>query len=253
MADRRSFLRNVAAISGGIFLTPNLSKSSELELQSFNKKHQSATAAEIAEDEAFWYWVRKAFTGSENIINLNSGVVSPQPKSVQDAFDRYVRMSNEAPPLYNNRIIEQGFDSIKMKLSQLAGCSPQEIAMNRNTTEALENIIFGLNLEKGDEVVLSKLDHHRIKYAWNQRAQRDGVVLKWVELDAAMDAKDQIVKRFTNQFTSRTKLVELTHLINWSGQILPVRAIADEAKNVTLKSWSMVHTHFAILTFESPI
>ncbi len=230
MANRRSFLRGVSALSGGMFLAPHLSEAIGSKIGNFNRKHASLSNREIAEDDEFWYWVRQAFTGSENINNLNSGVVSPQPKSVQDTFDRYIRISNEAPPLYGGQIIEQSTAAVKSKLAKIAGCLPEEVALSRNTTESLETIIFGLNLKKGDEVVLTKVDHHRMKYAWRQRAQRDGIVLKWIEIDPAMDSTEHMVKRYVDQFNPKTKAIEVTHLINWSGQILPVRAIADEAR-----------------------
>lgn len=230
MTDRRSFLRGVGALSGSMLLAPHLSKAIGSKIGSFNAQHAGLSNEEIARDEEFWYWVRQAFTGSENIINLNSGVVSPQPKAVQDTFDRYIRMSNEAPPLYGGQIIDQSTTTVKNKLARIAGCLPEEVALSRNTTESLETVIFGLKLKKGDEVVLTKVDHHRMKYAWNQRALRDGIVLKWIDIDPAMDSTDKMVERFVSQFNSRTKAIEVTHLINWSGQILPVRAIADEAK-----------------------
>ena len=156
MTDRRMFLRGFGALTGGMMLVPHLSHSLSTKLTSFKKKHDFMSHEQVAEDEEFWYWVRKAFTISENITNLNSGVVSPQPKTVQDAYDLYNRMSNEAPPLYGSSIVRQGYNKVREKLANIAGCSTDELALNRNTTESLETIIFGLELEKGDEVVFNQ-------------------------------------------------------------------------------------------------
>ncbi|MER3330019.1 MAG: aminotransferase class V-fold PLP-dependent enzyme [Candidatus Kapaibacterium sp.] len=182
-----------------------------------------------ASDEVFWNWVRDSYTVSRNILNLNNGGVSPQPKITQDAQDKYNRMSNEAPSYYMWRIIDAGREPLRDSLAQLAGCSPEEIAINRNSTEGLNTIIFGLNLKKGDEIVMSNFDYPNMRNAWNQREKRDGIVIKKAILTLPMDNEDEIVKLYTDLFTEKTKIVHLTHIINWTGQIIPVRKIADEA------------------------
>jgi len=90
-------------------------------------------------------------------------------------------------------------------------------------------VIFGLNLSKGDEVVLTKQDYPNVINAWKQREKRDGIIIKWVNLNLPLENDDEIVNQFKNTFTSKTKAVNITHMINWSGQILPSRKIADEA------------------------
>lgn len=180
-------------------------------------------------DEDFWYQVRMAYTVSPSIINLNNGGVSPAPKIVQDALDRYNKLCNEAPSYYMWRILDQGREPLREKLANLAGCSPEEIAINRNATESLETIIFGLRLQKGDEIVLSKQDYPNMINAWKQREHRDGIVLKWIDLPLPMEDKNEIVKYYTEAFTAKTKIVHITHVINWVGQIIPAKEIADVA------------------------
>lgn len=182
-----------------------------------------------AADEVFWNWVRDSYTVSRNIVNLNNGGVSPQPKITQDAQDKYNRMSNEAPSYYMWRILDAGREPLRENLALLAGCSPEEIAINRNSTEGLNTIIFGLNLQKGDEIVMSNFDYPNMRNAWNQRVKRDGVVLRKAILPLPMENEDEIVKLYTDLFTDKTKIVHLTHIINWTGQIIPVRKIADKA------------------------
>ncbi len=184
---------------------------------------------EFTTDEEFWYYVRQAYTVSANIINLNNGGVSPQPKVVQEAVERYNQLSNEAPSYYMWRILDQGREPLRAKLADLAGCDPEEIAINRNSSEAIETVIFGLRLKAGDEVVLTRQDYPNMINAWKQRAHRDGIVLKWINFDFPIEDEQQIVHAFVDAFTDKTRVVHITHVINWMGQILPVRAIADEA------------------------
>jgi len=181
------------------------------------------------QDEDFWGWIREAYTVSPNIINLNNGGVAPQPKVVQDAHIRYYQYCNEAPSYYMWQILDQGREPLREKLAGVCGCDKEEIAINRNSTEGLNTVIFGLNLKAGDEIVLTKQDYPNMINAWKQREKRDGVKLVWIDLPLPIEKEDDIVKFYSNAFTSKTKVVMVTHLINWTGQIMPVRKIADEA------------------------
>ena len=226
---RRDFLKLAGGAAAGITVAPFFDKLYAAELANQAKRLQGLEPGEAARDEDYWHFIKQAYQSSANIINLNNGGVSPQPKVVQDAFEQFNRLSNEAPSYYMWRILDAGREPIRKKLAQMAGCSSEEIAINRNTTEALETIVFGLRLEKGDEVVVSKYDYPNMMNSWKQREARDGVVLKWVDLDMPMEDDDAIVKRYTDQFTSRTRLVHITHMINWTGQILPAKKITEAA------------------------
>jgi selenocysteine lyase/cysteine desulfurase len=184
---------------------------------------------ELAGDEDFWYYVQQSFTVSPELINLNNGGVSPSPKVVQDAVKRYLDMSNQAPSYFMWRILDQGREPLRKDLAELAGCSAEEIAIHRNASEALETVIFGLDLKAGDEVVLSKQDYPNTINAWKQRAQRDGIKLVWVDLDLPSEDNDYLTGQYIRAFTPKTKLVQVTHIINWNGQQLPARQIADAA------------------------
>lgn len=229
MSSRRGFVKNMAAILGTASVHTMIESALSSGIKAASIENLAMDEELRASDQIFWNWVRDSFTVSRNIINLNNGGVSPQPKITQDAQDKYNRMSNEAPSYYMWRIIDAGREPLRENLAQLAGCSPEEIAINRNSTEGLNTIIFGLNLEKGDEVVMSNFDYPNMRNAWNQRAKRDGVILKKAILPLPLDNDESIVKLYTDLFTSKTKIVHLTHIINWTGQIIPVRKIADEA------------------------
>ena len=180
--------------------------------------------------EDFWNQVRLAYSTSANIINLNNGGVAPSPKIVQDAVEHYNKMNNEAPSYYMWRILDQGREPLREKMATICGCSPSELAFNRNSSEGLETIIFGLRLKAGDEVILTKQDYPNMINAWKQREKRDGIKLIWLNFDFPIEDKSIIVSAYKNAFSSKTKIVHITHMINWLGQLLPVKEIADEAK-----------------------
>jgi selenocysteine lyase/cysteine desulfurase len=175
--------------------------------------------------------------------------VSPQSKFVQEAFFRYTEMANEAPTYYLWRVLEEGKDAVRIKLANLIGASDREIAINRNATEALDTLIHGISLNKGDEVVLSKYDYPRMISAWKAREKRDGIILKWVDFDFPENNESDILAKYTNLFTPKTKVVHITHLINWVGQITPVKAIAAEAKKKGIKTLVDAAHSFAHVPF----
>ncbi len=205
-----------------------------------------------APEEDFWAWVQQNYTVSPNLINLNNGGVSPSPKVVQDTFERYNRYCNEAPSYYMWRILDQGREALRADLASLAGCLPGEIAINRNTTEAMDIIIYGLNLQKGDEVVLTKQDYPNVINLWKMLEQRDGLVLKWVNLELPMEDEDALAQKYIDAFTDKTRVVNVTHIINWIGQIVPVKKIAAEAHKRGIEVLVDGAHSFALLDFKIP-
>ena len=187
------------------------------------------TPEQLAGDEDFWYYVRQSYANSPFLIDFNNAGVAPSPKIVQDAMKAYADQCNEIPSFNLRRQLDAGKESLRRNLARLCGCTVQEIAIQRNATEALETIIFGLPLKADDEVVLSKQDYPNIINAWKQRELRDGIKLVWVNLVLPSEDNEYLAGAYTKAFTPRTKVVNITHMINWNGQILPVRKIADAA------------------------
>lgn len=227
--NRRSLLKqsgklSLAALLGG-WAQPAWSR----QLQQALEKQAGAPTATLSADEDFWYYVQQAYTTTESVINLNNGGVAPAPKVVQDAVKRYLDFSNEAPSYHMLRILDLGREKIRRDLAQFSGVQPEEVALQRNATEALQTIIFGLPLKPGDEVVLSRQDYPSMIHAWQQRAQRDGIKLVWADLKLPSEDNTYLANEYSRLFTARTRLVHLTHMINWNGQILPVRQVADAA------------------------
>ncbi|CAA9321893.1 MAG: Cysteine desulfurase [uncultured Cytophagales bacterium] len=229
MANRRQFIRQLGLAAGATSLAPAAGTSARA-VAAAGRAIADLTPVEAARNEEYWSTVARAYTVSPQIINLNNGGVSPQPLVVQEALDRYNRMSNEGPTYFMWRILDQGREPLREKLAALAGCSPEEIAVNRNCTEALDTVIFGLDLKRGDEVVLTRQDYPNMRQAWRQRELRDGIKLNYVNLALPIEDEDAIVAQFTAAFTPRTRVVMITHMINWTGQILPVRKIARAAR-----------------------
>lgn len=227
--NRRNFMNKSAFTLGGFFFLSSLNKTFGSNLKKQLHKLEDLSFNASLADEDFWSYIRECYTISSNLINLNNGGVSPQPKIVQDAHIRYYQYCNEAPSYYMWRILDAGREALRAKLAELAGVSPDELAINRNSTEGLNNIIFGLNLKAGDEVVLSKFDYPNMTNAWKQREKREGIKLNWIEIPQPFEDDATVIELYKKAITSKTKIVHITHLINWTGNIVPVKAIADMA------------------------
>ncbi len=184
----------------------------------------------MATDEAFWTSIRELFSRDEKVINLNNGGVSPQPLLVQDAHIERYRRSNLAPSYFMWRKVDDEREPLRERLAKLVNVSPEEVAINRNATEGLNTIIFGLPLERGAEIVLSPYDYPHMLNAWRQRELRDELKLNYVQHDLPMEDEDAIVERYREAITPNTRIVHITHVINWTGQIMPVKRITSMAK-----------------------
>ncbi len=229
MFSRRTFLKHSALATAGLSIFDFMKPAAAAEFEHHLKRVLPLEPAIAAQDEDFWNFIREQYTVSSNVTNLNNGGVSPQPKPVQDAHIRFYQYCNEAPSYYMWRILDQGREPLRAKLAELAGCSPDELAINRNTTEGLNTIIFGLNLKAGDEVVLTRYDYPNMMNAWKQREKRDGIKLVWIDLELPMESDEAFLKKYEAAITPKTKLVHITHMINWTGQVQPARKIADLA------------------------
>ena len=227
--NRRHFLQRAGIFSATAFLSSLTQPAWSRNLGSALKNAEGISPEDLATEEDFWYYIQQSFTVSPSLINLNNGGVSPAPKTVQDAMKRYYDLCNEAPSYYMWRILDQGREPLRKNLARLAGCSPEEIAINRNSSEGLETVIFGLQLKAGDEVVAALQDYPNVINAYKQRELRDGIKMKWISLNLPSEDEDYLVQQYVNAFTAKTKVVNITHVINWNGQILPVKKIAAEA------------------------
>src|SRR5579871_3250230 len=181
--NRRSFLNTFGTLSASAFLSSLTQPAWSRNLQKTIMSAENRSAQELAGDEDFWYYVQESFTVSPNLIYLNNGGVSPSPKIVQDAMKKYFDLSNEGPSYYMWRILDQGREPLREKLAALAGAQPGEIAINRNSTEALNTVIYGLDLKAGDEVIGTKQDYPNMIQAYRQRAMREGIVYRQLSFD----------------------------------------------------------------------
>src|SRR6185437_11787933 len=194
--NRRMFLR----AAGGV---------AALQADSIGRARAAAASidgrkAEAARDEDFWREIQQAFTVDRNIVNLNNGGVCPSPKVVQDAMRRQLEFSNMAPAYTMWTVLEPEIESVRARLATSFGCDPEELAITRNASEALEIAQLGIDLKPGDEVLTTDQDYPRMITTWQQRERRDGIKLKMISFPTPPPSLDDLYQRFERAITPRT-------------------------------------------------
>jgi selenocysteine lyase/cysteine desulfurase len=127
-------------------------------------------------------------------------------------------------------VLEPRIESCRRDLAEMFGCDPEEMAITRNASEAQEIMILGLDLRRGDEVIVTNQNYGRMLTTWDQRVRRDGIVVKSISLGGPPGSDEDIVNRFAQAITPRTRVIETTHITNLTGHIMPVRQLSKLAR-----------------------
>src|SRR5436190_4304965 len=201
MDSRRSFFRKTIGLASVASLSSFTTRAMGEDVSDALRALNELSPLDAMNDEDLWERIAQAYTVSPTILNLNNGGVSPQPKVVQDAVDRYYHLSNEAPSYYMWQILDKGREPLRRKLADLAGVAGEEIAINRNTTEALGTFTWGIDMKRGDEIVMTKQDYPNMIHAWRQRELREGVKINWINLSLPIDNDEVVLKAYINATT----------------------------------------------------
>ena len=180
---------------------------------------------ELASDEGYWRLVQEAFPVDRSMINLNNGGVCPSPRTVQEALTRHTAFANEAPSYKMWRLLEPQRESVRVGLAHLFGVDAEEVAVTRNASEGLQTMQLGLDLEPGDQVLCTDQDYPRMVTTFLQREAREGIQLVQFPIPAPIEDPGEIVRRYAERITDRTRLILVSQVINRTGAILPVREV----------------------------
>jgi isopenicillin-N epimerase len=227
MTDRRAFVNQVFA--AGI-AAPMLNSSAVRRLAQAADIAGNRAPLSLAEDEAYWGEIRRAFTLDDTLVNLNNGWSSPAPAVALEQMIRDMRFSNELPVEHMARLLEPRIESVREGLAKEFGADTEEIAITRNASEANLTVIFGMPLKRGDEVIVTTQNYPRMLNGWRQRVARDGIVLKEIKLDTPPKSDDDVVRAFEAAITPNTRAIEVMHISFMTGYIAPVRKIVDMAR-----------------------
>ena len=198
-------------------------------MQQWIKKFEGSSAAELAGNEDFWTGIRNGYKLKPDYINLENGYYNFLPESLLEDFISHVREVNYQGSYYMRTVQFDKKKNIAARLAAMAGCSPDELIITRNTTESLDMIIGGYHWSAGDEAVMAEQDYGSMLEMFKLVAKRYGVVNKIVSVPNHPSSDEEIVNLYASAITSKTKLLMVSQMINITGQILPVQKICDMA------------------------
>ena len=228
--DRRKFLA-YAGQGLGLMAASSATVASLFEnVKAAGRAVDHLTPAEVATDEDFWAHIQQSFSVTRGIVNLNNGGVSPSPRMVTEAFVRYTWQQEDAPAYTMWRILEPQSETIRTGLAELFGCDREEVAITRNASESLETLLMGMDFKPGDEILTTTQDYPRMLTTLKQRELREGLKLKLIKIPIAPKDVNDIASAFERAVTPKTKLILISHQINITGQINPVKKVCEMAR-----------------------
>ena len=230
---RRRFLAQVSSGLAGLAAAPQLLAAQLGPIGALVAERAHESPERLAEDEAFWAGVRRGFDPPEGVVNLDHGNINPASRAVIEDHVARVRFAQQFPAKRMFELYEEVSKAVvRPGLARILGVPAEELAFVRNATEALDTVLLGVPLRAGDEIVCSTHDYYAMLDALEQRRARDGVVLRVVRPPVPLPSPDALAELYERQMGPRTRLVLVTHPSNLTGQLAPVRRIADAAHRV---------------------
>lgn len=229
--NRRHFLSMVGKGVGLAALSSSVVASLLDDVHAATKRIEHLSPEEAAMDEDFWFEIQRSFSITRGITNLNNGGVSPSPRIVTEALCRYTWQQEDVTAYTMWAILEPQSETVRTGLADIFGCDREEIAITRNASESLEILLSGMDLKSGDEIVTTTQDYPRMLTTLRQREQREGLVLKMIKVPIAPKHLDDITTEFEKAITPRTRVILVSHVINLTGQITPVKSICELARS----------------------
>ncbi len=190
-------------------------------------------------EEAYWTALRKQFVIPEDEIYLNNGTVGSSPAPVLHAiFDAYndsEKMAQSDPedyPIWGYA----AWNEFRDPLAAFVGCTRDELALVRNATEANSYIANGIDLKAGDEVLITDQEHPGGEHPWNLRAKRYGIVVKKIVLPKPVPSAADVLNRFSDAITPRTRVIFFSHITTVTGVVLPARELCALSRSKSILS-----------------
>ncbi|HKF04402.1 MAG TPA: aminotransferase class V-fold PLP-dependent enzyme [Candidatus Sulfotelmatobacter sp.] len=229
MLDRRSFLSS--AVSG---VAASLALRGSLLAQIEKAPPLPDRGLLDSNEDAYWAEMRKQFLIPADEVYLNNGTVgsSPAPvlRAVFDGYNTTERMDPQDPedyPIWGYA----AWNEFRDPLAEFVGCKRDEIALLRNATEANSYIANGIEMQAGDEVLMTDQEHPGGEHPWNLKAKRYGIVVKKVTLPRPVKDGAQVLNLFNDAITPRTRVLFFSHITTFSGVVLPAKELAALARS----------------------
>ncbi len=240
--NRRTFLKMAGAAGTAAFAF----KADALErVTEAAQSVAGLTPEEVAKDEFYWREIQLAFKLDRELINLNNGFTCPMPRVALESTFRYMEMINMLPVHYQGMVAGNS-ETLRRRMANEFGCDPEEMALTRGASEALQIVQNGLDLKAGDEVVTTEQDYPRMLTTWDQRMRREGIKVTRLQFPVPA-TQDFLYNMFEKAISPRTKVFHFTHITNLTAQLFPVKRLSRLARSkgiVTIVDGAHALGHF---------
>lgn len=180
-------------------------------------------------DEAFWLRIREDYLLKPDYINLENGYYNFIPAPTMNNYIDHLKMVNYEASYYMRTVQWENKAKVRDRLAKFVGSTPEELMITRNTTESLDLIIGGFPWKKDDEAIYAIQDYGSMKDHFELMVRRYGIKTKVVDVPNHPESDEELVTLYEKVITPKTKLLMVSHMINITGHILPVRKICDMA------------------------
>ena len=220
--DKRRFLKtaSVAALGSPFLMSV---------LPDLLEDYKEMPIENLAQNEDFWLKVRADYDLKPEYINLESGYYNIIPRPTMEHLIEHIREVNYQGSYYMRTVQWENKKRMAEKLGKLVGSDSKNVIITRNTTESLDMVISGMHWEAGDEAVMALQDYGAMRDMFKQVSKRYNVVLNEVSVPNHPKNDDEIVQLYAHAISDKTKLLMVCHMINITGQILPIKKICDMA------------------------
>jgi len=219
--DKRSFLKQMGGLGMAAWAWPANGFT--------NTPLDHTLPSRIEDEETLWETVRSHYDLKPDYINLESGYYNIIPQPTLQKFVGHIKQVNIEGSYYMRNQLNNDKLILRKRMAAWMDCDHEELVITRNTTESLDLIIAGYPWQKGDEAIYADQDYGAMKVMFEQVATRHGIVNKVVSVPNHPKSDDEIVALYESQITSKTKLIMVCHMINITGQILPIKKICAMA------------------------
>ena len=220
--NKRAFLKSSAALGLGSLIPFD-------SLADWLKAHESNSPEQLAQNDKFWLGLREGYRLKPDYINLENGYYCFIPTATLEKYIAHIREVNYQGSYYMRTVQTENKKKVIARLADVAGCLPEEMALTRNTTESLDTVINGITWATGDEAVMAEQDYGSIVNMFKLMARRYGIVNRIVSVPNHPASDEDIVNLYRQAITPKTRLLLVSHMVNITGQILPIRKICDMA------------------------
>ena len=193
----------------------------------YNKNKFNLTPFKTEDD--LWKTVRGHYSLKPDYINLENGYYNIIPNPTLYKYIEHVKTINFEGSYYMRNSLEDDNLKLRKRISNWLSCDKKNIIITRNTTESLDLIIGGYPWEKGDEAIYAQQDYGSMKLMFEQVSKRYNIKTKIISIPNHPASDEEIVSLYENQITKKTRLIMVCHMINITGQILPIKKICEMA------------------------